>query len=113
MASERGRLAATRRSRRLAGLSPLANASASVSSAGNGLMAEGTSDDVVPQNGRSSSVRRFSDPTFGEALPAGSSVGRHSASSTTSPARNAADDAPAGMSYSAHSSLQQFYNTVQ
>jgi len=101
MASERSRLAPTRRSRRLAGLPP------TPSSTGDGMsgqMADG-SDDVmqeIPVDGRPSPVRRFSDPTFGETLPvSASSAGRHSASSTTSPTRSAAADPVAGPSSAA------------
>ena len=109
MASERGRLVPTRRSRRLAGIAPLAEASSSLSSSGDGLNREMTdgSDDMVPQipvDGRPSPVRRFSDPTFGESLPSGSSLGsRQSSSSTTSPARSAAGEPVAGTSSSAAS----------
>jgi len=77
-------------------------------------MADG-SDDVVPQvavDGRPSPVRRFSDPTFGETVPAGSSAGRHSASSTTSPARSAAGDPVAGPSTSAASAERSSVATV-
>jgi len=103
MASERGRLVRTRRSRRLAGLAPLATLS-TVGDELNREMADGRDDAVLVRetrvDGRPSPVRRFSDPTFGETLP---SAGRHSASSTTSPARSAAADAVAGPSSSAAS----------
>jgi len=99
MASERGRLVPTRRSRRLAGLNPL-------SSTGDGHMGEmdDGSEDAVRQmavDGRPSRARRFSDPTFGETLPAGTSSGRHSSSSTASPVRGAPADPDPGPSSSA------------
>jgi len=100
MASERGRLVPTRRSRRLAGLNPL-------SSAGDGHMGEmeDGSEDVVRRmtvDGRPSPARRFSDPTFGENLPAaGASSGRQSASSTASPAHGEPVEPVAGASSSA------------
>jgi len=97
MASERGRLVPTRRSRRLAGLAPL-------SSAGNGLseMENGGDEQMqrIQVDGRPSPARRFSDPTFGETFPAEVSD-RHSASSTASPARSTAADPVAGASSSA------------
>ena len=107
MASERSRLVPTRRSRRLVGLPPMSDAS-SVSSAGESLSREmaDRSDGIVPHiDGRPSPVRRFSDPTFGEALPSASSSssGRQSSSSTTSPSRSAAGDQIPGPSSSAAS----------
>jgi len=102
MASERNRLIPTRRSRRLALLPPQ-------SSAGDGLSREmaDRSDAIIPEisvvDGRPSPVRRFSDPTFGETIPAGSSAVRNSASSTTSPVRSTAGDPAAGPSLSASS----------
>ena len=117
MASERSRLVATRRSRRLAGLHPLAEASSTLSSAGDGLNREmaDRSDDIMPEipvDGRPSPVRRFSDPTFGETLPTESSSGRHSASSTTSPTRSAAGDALAGPSPSVTSAERSSVATL-
>ena len=82
MASERGRLVPTRRSRRLAGLGPL-------SSAGDRHMGETAdrSDAAAARrtaaDGRPSPARRSSDPTPGETSgSAGTSSGRHSAGST-------------------------------
>lgn len=54
-------------------------------------------------DGRPSPARRFSDPTFGETLPAVTPSGRHSSSSTASPARGAPADPDPGPSSSAAS----------
>lgn len=113
MASERGRLVPTRRSRRLAGLAPMAVSSSTRSSAGDGLirqMGDGN-DDVVrripPVHGRPSPVRRFSDPAIRETLPAAAAAAsaRQSASSAASPTRNATVDVVSGPSSSSSSSL--------
>jgi len=107
MASERGRLIPTRRSRRLAGLDPL-------SSAGDGRMGDmaNGSEDAVRQTtavgGRPSPARRFSDPTLGETLPGSeASASRHSASSTGSPVRGALDDPVPGPSSSSAGSPER------
>jgi len=114
MASERRRLVPTRRSRRLAGLHPLTDVSLTLSSADDGLSGQmaDSNDDVMPENGRPSPVRRFSDPTFGETLPLGSSAGRHSASSSTSPTRSVVADPVAGPSSSSAASAAERSNVT-